>query len=478
MTDETLELELAEVPVAPAPKPRKRSARKPKGATAAAPKPARWVLTNRFNLIEILSSRLIAPRESYRQYYVDLLADTPNGVPVFSEPPGPGLRERVTADGENNFAVLLQLGDDVPGDVVVGGLPLSCVVAVHFPDAATLRDHQSRPLGNVPATPPLHASPELFGAAGAELVPRTEASPVPTDWASVDRARGAVAGMTAVARTHGITARSFASFVERHAAVVGALTGVTRAGSAAPDPDDGLALGVLEVLSESDPASDWSPRRLVKSLMSDNADRPDVARNLEAVRQIVSGERDFSPFRSGDTGGLISAKALLMVLLRPRLDSLLAWDREDTNADDGTLLLSGALAGWMTGVTRLPAEMRDVRLDDATAAWACQFGVEPIPPDVFVVAEQDSTSSDRPDLSTLTGREVGVATRLGVRVLSRVEVDAAAELVVEDGHLVITTSGPIRMSRHVDKQELLAALRQLPDAEAAEVLSSVPLDHD
>jgi hypothetical protein len=479
VTDETLELGLADVPEPTPSKPRKRAPRKAKAATAAPAAPDAWILTNRFNLIEMLSSRLIAPAESYRQYYTDLLAETPHGVPVFAAPPGPALRDKVVTDGENNFAVLLQLREDT-ADVVTGGLPLTRVVAVHFPDDHTLRDHESRPLGNVLPPPPLKSSPELFGEAGSDQLPPAPPDPLPTrDWATIDRARGAVAGITAAARAQGITPDSVEKFLDAHSTVVDALTSeLPPAGAAPDDPDEQLALAILAALSRSDPATDWSPRRLVKALLSEHAERPDVARNLDAVRQIVSGERDFTPFRGTDSGGLVSAKALLLVLLRPRLDSLLEWTREDTNADDASLLLSGALAGWLTGVTRLPAGLRDVSVDDATAEWACAGTGRPIPRQYLLPTVQAPAPAQGPDLSLLDGRELGVARHLGVAVVTQVVLDAGATLKAEDGRLLVTTTGPVVLSKSVDRAALVSALQELSAADAMELLTSTPKDDD
>ena len=47
-----------------------------------APAPTLYFLTNRMNLNGILSSRLVAPRESFQKYYTDLLQQTPGWVPL------------------------------------------------------------------------------------------------------------------------------------------------------------------------------------------------------------------------------------------------------------------------------------------------------------------------------------------------------------------------------------------------------------
>ena len=52
-------------------------------STAVAPATeSLYFLTNRMNLNGVLSSRLVAPRESFQKYYADLLQQTPRlGAP-------------------------------------------------------------------------------------------------------------------------------------------------------------------------------------------------------------------------------------------------------------------------------------------------------------------------------------------------------------------------------------------------------------
>src|SRR5687768_1165974 len=89
------------------------------GTTAETPL---LVPTNRFNLLEILASRVIAPRAAYDKYYTDLLELAPGRIPVIAGPVGARTIELVTREGDATFPVLLELRRAVIKDVPVSAL--------------------------------------------------------------------------------------------------------------------------------------------------------------------------------------------------------------------------------------------------------------------------------------------------------------------------------------------------------------------
>ena len=76
-----------------------------------------FFLTNRFNLLEILSSRMIKSRAGHadERYFVDLLDRAPGRVPLIADPPSPPLCEYVSSGGESAFPVLLELDPSALG---------------------------------------------------------------------------------------------------------------------------------------------------------------------------------------------------------------------------------------------------------------------------------------------------------------------------------------------------------------------------
>src|SRR6185437_1000463 len=93
----------------------------------------------------------------------------------------------------------------------------------------------------------------------------------------------------------------------------------------------------------------WSPNEVLDAVEARvrEADLADdavdaIIRNLGRVRSIVNVEVDFEPFRQSGRA-LVSAKALLLVLLRPELDELLAWPEDETGADDATRIVAAVL---------------------------------------------------------------------------------------------------------------------------------------
>ena len=101
---------------------------------AVGPAPVRlFLLTNRMNLNGVLSSRMLAPRESFHKYYADLLELSPGWVPLLTSPPPATLVASVVAERGSGSPVLVELSESVLG----GQQPNGPVVYIH---AAALSD--------------------------------------------------------------------------------------------------------------------------------------------------------------------------------------------------------------------------------------------------------------------------------------------------------------------------------------------------
>src|SRR4051794_13767811 len=77
------------------------------GETAVTPGPL--IPTNRFNLLEILSSRVVSPRAAYVKYYADLLELADGRVPVVRGPFGDDVVAAVSSESAAAYPVALEL---------------------------------------------------------------------------------------------------------------------------------------------------------------------------------------------------------------------------------------------------------------------------------------------------------------------------------------------------------------------------------
>ncbi|MGW0329053.1 hypothetical protein [Nocardia sp. NPDC003183] len=380
-----------------------------------------FVLTNRMNLVALLSSRLLAPRESFYKYYADLSGLCPGWVPILVGPPPAPLVEQVVVERGAGAPVLVELSESVLNGqqlddpvVYARAAAMADVVAIHFRDEKSLREHRARRYGNVfPHEDLLRVSPELFSSeADAEVVIASPARAPDIDWGRIDRLRGAISAAIASAESSGAMAVAAGMLGARHlpeGAIVPPWLRWPDLGSAAAEPatetdaakaDRLIFLAAYRVLGERDRADAWSPSEVVGAVVREiAAANPSdevnaiVAHYLRRVREIVNVERDFERFRNPGSP-YVAAKALVLVLLRPDLGQLLEWPAEETGADDPTRVVAAVLAGHLRGVARESVALRNIALDDHTAGWAIQIATEGRTPTFGVtefVAEGDIT---------------------------------------------------------------------------------------
>ncbi|MFE3317556.1 hypothetical protein [Nocardia sp. NPDC059195] len=369
-------------------------------ASLVASAPTRlFFLTNRMNLIGLLGSRLLAPRESFRKYYADLLELSPGWVPLLVGPPPVQLIERVVAERGASAPVLVELseaalnGKRLDGRVVYSrAVALADVKAIHFPDEKSLREHRSRRYGNVfPHECLLRVNPELFSTeSDAEVVIAAPMEAPETDWSRIDRVRGAISAAMAAADNGealavaagllGATSLPKDTIVPPWLSWSG-LTGEVAEPTSETDEERADRLifrAAYRVLGERDRSESWSPSEVLKAAVAEiAAANPSgevnaiIERHLQRVRELVNVERDFERFRNPGSQ-YVAAKSFVTVLLRPDLGQLLEWPVEETGIDETTRVVAAVLAGRLRGVARESVTFRDAALDDYTAAWAIQ----------------------------------------------------------------------------------------------------------
>lgn len=478
----------------------------------AAPAQTLFFLTNRMNLNGILSSRLVAPRESFQKYYTDLLQQSPGWVPLLRDAPTPAHIEAVTSERGAGAPVLVEFPRDVLGKVkldapivYVPAIAFSEAVAIHLPSERDLREHRARGYSNVhPHDHLLRVTPELFQSGASDVTTLSPAGPAPAvDWHSVDRIRGAINAAFASVRSG------------EQLVLAAALVGATKLPTAvrvpawfgwldlddhaAPDgrpeptstrPDHVGFRAAYDVLGDRDVSEAWSPNEVLDAVESrvreagladDAADA--MVQNLNRVRSIVNVEADFEPFRPS-ARALVSAKALLLVLLRQELDQLLAWPDDETGADDVTRVVAAVLAGRLRGLARESTVLRTLALDDLTAAWAVRVacGGRASLGKAQLVANSRGTSlkidgvevaSQRallPDLvskyeKTAEGRKqalrVKVSRAMGWPVEYRVQIPAGASVEASEALITIATSGEVVVEVATEEDTFVRRLESL-----------------
>ncbi|HXH78424.1 hypothetical protein [Nocardioides sp.] len=484
----------------------------PQGEVTVSHPTALYFLTNRMNLNGVLSSRLVAPRESYGKYYIDLLEQVPGWVPLLAQSPSQALIEAVTAERGAGTPVLIEFPVSVvktaelkASVVYLPALALSQAVAIHFREERDLREHRARGYKNVhPHDELLKVTPDLFAGDGhGQVVLTAPVDPSQVSWKRIDRIRGAINGALAAVQSGEQLAVAAAFLGEvKFPASVSLPDWIswrevddhdTAPDCLAPDvgvPDHVGFRAVYEVLGDQDATVAWSPNAVLDTVASrireagleaESADA--LIRNLQRVRSIVNVEVDFEPFRP-TARALVSAKALLLVLLRSELEELLAWSDEQTGADDLTRVTAAVLAGRLRGLSRESTTLRSLALDDLTADWAVRVarGEAGALGQVRFSATARGTSL-KLDGVELSGQgaflpdpmakykkvadakkeavRIAVSRAVGWPVTHRINVPSDAATSEDGGVLTIRTPGEVELAVSVDEEEFLAKLDSL-----------------
>lgn len=466
-------------------------------------------LTNRMNLNGLLSSRVLSPRESIHKYYADLLELSPGWVPILTVLPPTSLFERVTGERGAGAPVIVELaataldGQAPDGPIVyLRAARLSDVAAIHFRDERTLREHRARGYSNVhPHGDLLRVSPELFEPSAStevSIAPPAEASAV--DWLSIDRVRGALNAALAASES-GEALAIAAGLLGAKPLPVGTnippwlnWVGLT-SDPPAPDSESDAEMAdrllfqtAYRILGLRDQTESWSPSEVLQEMTVDIAARQlnegvqaivDV--NLQRVREISNIERDFEPFRNPGSP-YVAAKSLLMVLLRPDLEQLLAWPNEETGADETTRVVAALLAGRLRGIARESVNLRSIALDDLTAAWAVRAArgehqtslgkAAFMADDAHTAVLLDGVELRRasalvPDPVPIyealgTGKRqqarVAVSRRLAWPVQVRIQVPTGSDVRTSEALITITSSDSVMVETFVDEQAFIDRL--------------------
>ena len=120
------------------------------------------IVSNRLNINEFRSRRIIVPKECFSRHFSDLFDFTPHHIPIIQTPVSEELLARAVAEGENNFPILIEISNHDVG-TFPKAISFDDVIAFHF---RSERDKEEFPrtYSNIPPDTdiPYKVSPEFF----------------------------------------------------------------------------------------------------------------------------------------------------------------------------------------------------------------------------------------------------------------------------------------------------------------------------
>jgi hypothetical protein len=424
-----------------------------------------YLLTNRYNLLQMLGSQLLEPVEAFSKYYRDLLEQCPGRLPLIGQPFPADLVALVSSEDPTAFPVAIEvdpavLGPETPtADLVnssmndgstlawapAGVIPIDRVKAIHFRTEGELDEHRVRDYENVRhASDRYRVTPDLFGSHGQGAASLTEwlrslpapAEQVSPDGVPGDRLGGALALMAAQCPPLEAAIETLRRCIEAAPSrkgkrpyadwMVAVIQGST---SRRPGVDEILFAVALRTFAHADTAQSWRGADVLSSIWNvvgsrlEADDRDRLGQHFARMKEIIRSERPFERLRPH---GPPAEKGLLLALLRPDPVRLAAWGSDETGAEWPETLTAAALVGALKGRQRIPVELRDREIDALlaareAAAWNTSARstilLEPVPP-----VRYDNRSLGGADRVRLT---VGRSTLMtwDVRALGQFEPD-------------------------------------------------------
>lgn len=339
----------------------------------------------RWDALSMLAAGLLMPAHGLPQPTGRLACAAPGLLPL-TRGPVPESWLAATPEEDEATPVLFELGmepdaapplstDDLGLMVVPAVVPLSCVSCLHFRSEREADEFRARRFDTVrPEDANFKVSPDLFKATG----PDAHAA---LAWLEAVRSPGvqgpqiadadALAGAFILAATlettsapelevrqHVLSALLAPSAKEQGLEVlVAALTQDAWVGRPA-DLDRRLLSTSLRVLTSSSTEAKVGSRRLIETIrrtVQDDHNAPEIDKSLQAIAAILQGKLGLPEPRPDH--GLRSAKALLLLLLRPEPSDTLTWIRERP-ADALAVLGAVLMAGYLTGARSLPLDVK------------------------------------------------------------------------------------------------------------------------
>jgi hypothetical protein len=349
-------------------------------------------LTNRFNLLHVLSAGFVPTREGFWKYYDDLLAKAPGRVVLFAGPVSPSVSAvvesaaaafpvavevpRPTERGARSSTLTTAGGPDVVVWAPEGDWPLPARTVVHFRTEEERREFEARSFQNVRTPDELRVTPDLFSDGALEAgdlsswLASLPARATATSPALADKTLGGVAlAVEMRARSAGET--DALALIDD---LVGAHDGADALAAfvSAPLPQAELEATVFRVacrlMVEVDPEEGYAPLSLIALLggelqqsLGDGEAAEMVRVHLERAEAVLRAEDEMRPLRAGH--GLVSMKAVLLAVLRRDADRLFRTVADDAPGDVALHEAAAYLVGLAQGRIRTALEFRRPSID-------------------------------------------------------------------------------------------------------------------
>lgn len=356
-------------------------------------RPSAFFLTNRFNLLHVLSAGFIPTREGFPKYYDDLLVRAPGRVVLFSGPLSTAM-----ADEVQPMPVAFPVALEVPGLTdrdrrtpafpssegagerawaPEGPWPLLDRTVVHFRDEGERREFEARSFPNVRSPNELRVTPSLFrdGSLRVDELSTWLASlpAVRTEKASffdLDKRLGAVAlAVEMRARLTGeAAALSLLDVLVRTHDGPSALEAIVRRPLPQAELEAIVFGSACRLLAEVDPIAGYAPLVMIKTLRDDlqgqldGRDAEDTVRaRLDHAESVLRAEADMRPFAKAQ--GLVSVKALVLAALRRDADRVFRMAPSDAPEDPVVQEAAAYLVGLTQGRVRTSLDFRRPEVD-------------------------------------------------------------------------------------------------------------------
>jgi len=356
-----------------------------------------FVVTNRSNLIDVLSAGMLRPKDAFEKYYEDSLVLTPGAVPVFRGRAPKSLVARSSVDF-GNFPVLVELRPTVvqaTADPQLGFVQvesLDAVVSVHLRTEEDLEELTARGYDNVDfGRATFRVTPEVFDGPDVDeqAVSASVESALPSGSEAalgfdlVDRLGGArlLALLAAPASVDALQTIGEVVFQGARRRSRGKAKGVGKwlrvdsslekyAPAKSATYDERLFRAAAAVCLAQSRRDVWDGRAVLERvdaiLTAEGALSPRELAKWTALSERMSAVLSAaSPFTSFKPGPYSSEKALLLLLLRGEVEGVLAWDPSGVVADPWDRTVAALLVGLVHGRTTAPSGRRPAPLDAA-----------------------------------------------------------------------------------------------------------------
>lgn len=366
-----------------------------------------YFLTNRRNILSIMSSGLLGPSDIFAKYKDDILAKTGGYFPLFSKGFSNDLINATTDNPDINFPVIIELDrNKLPDSCAHGlsdtgqfisdvqlhdkvGLRLFDIVLntdmikeVHFNSQENLEDFLSRMFDNVPVdTFNCTVSPKLFNSDSAlpieffSKVKKIESSNIERLAITSDKIAASIALLAEnmsvesdVLLLKSLTVYPYAGKNDRiekeYNILIKIINSIVTGAAINCDSGDCKLLGVvLNKLVDINPGDGWVSGDFLDSVhsaykeLSPNDDYK-IDEWHDACKSIINTEMDVTPNIFSDEKNIVK-RSILFLLLRPDYEDIVHHKNSYLNPGHTVKVLGLFLAGFKVGYERLSNEFKN-----------------------------------------------------------------------------------------------------------------------